>query len=243
MIKKILLMVAAILITVSSIVIPRSGFDLAAGLEPINRVVEGISGFTEKISLKTDSWIGDLGLKPDEPAVQEPEMILTVVPTEDPNVLIASEIPAEPEALLIIDPAGMPETSSAKFILPPFKKHWKTPKYTANFADAEAGCAWQGIAGQVFDAEGKPINNLIVKVTGEWKGSQVTWLGLTGLKETQAYGPGGFEIYLGSQPIDTTRKLQLQVFSPDFEPLTYNFYFDTFSDCEKNLVIINFKKR
>ncbi len=241
MIKKIIIMVLAILVTVSLVVLPKAGVDLKVVFDPVNQVFADVSEFAVETAQKIGLVKDDKVQEAETPAVSDPQSDEQNVSDEGQAGLPIVEEPAD----LAVIPANdaKANASEAKEILPPYKKHWKAPKYTANFAHADAGCQWQGIAGQVFDQDGNPISNLIVRVTGEYNGKPVTWLALTGTKDTKAYGPGAFEVYFGDKPLDSTRKLRVQVFSPFFKTLTYNFYFDTFSDCEKNLVIINFKKR
>ncbi len=52
-----------------------------------------------------------------------------------------------------------------------------SPAMLPNFANASAGCNWQGIAGQVFNADGLPVNNLVVKAGGTWNGAAVNSAG------------------------------------------------------------------
>lgn len=234
-------MVLAILITASIVVLPKAGFDLKVVLDPVNQVFADVSEFVVETAHKIGLVKDDEAQEVVDPPLADSQSEVLIAPVVELNELPVVEDPVDLAVIPVNDAKA--NASEAKEILPPYRKHWKSPKYTANFAHTDAGCQWQGIAGQVFDQDGNPISNLIVRVTGDWNGKPVTWLALTGVKDTKAYGPGAFEIFFDSKPVDTTHKLRVQVFSPFFKALTYNFYFDTFSDCEKNLVIINFKKR
>lgn len=118
-----------------------------------------------------------------------------------------------------------------------------TPVFMQNFVHTTEGCAWQGVAGQVFDASGKPVTNLIVKVSGFWEGKGISLVGITGMVSGLPYGPGSYEIVLGDTAFDTVDQLQIQIFSADQTPLTEPLSFSTSADCSKNLVIINFKAK
>ena len=64
------------------------------------------------------------------------------------------------------------------------------PKYLANFNYLEKGCAWQGVAGQVFSTEKAPVKFLIVKVFGTWNGQEVEKYAVTGMLSAKDYGKG-----------------------------------------------------
>jgi hypothetical protein len=56
------------------------------------------------------------------------------------------------------------------------------------------------------------------------------------------YGQAGYEFKLADQPIDSVQSLYVQLLDQADLPLSEKYYFDTFNDCEKNLVLINFKQ-
>ena len=74
----------------------------------------------------------------------------------------------------------------------PFTLQNNSPVYLRNFANT-AGCNWLGIAGQAFDLSGNPIQNLIVHLEGGGLNYDV----VTGAPQFTAYGPAGYELYLG----------------------------------------------
>ena len=65
-------------------------------------------------------------------------------------------------------------------------------------------------------------------------------LGMVGMVTT--YGPGSYEFVLGDQPVDSTQALWVQLFDQAMLPLSDQVYFDTFADCDKNLILINFNQ-
>ncbi len=117
-----------------------------------------------------------------------------------------------------------------------------TPAYIANFARPAKGCNWLGVAGQVFGPDGLPVLNLIVSVKGKLGNTVVDAFSMTGLAEGDPYGPGGYEIKLANQTFSTNGSLAIQVFDLDARPLSSPLVFDTFSDCSKNLIVINFTR-
>jgi hypothetical protein len=120
----------------------------------------------------------------------------------------------------------------------PYRIQPGSPVWLPNFIHPEAGCNWIGVAGQVFDKSGNPVTSLVVEIGGELNGIQVQSLSLTGV--APAYGPGGYEVYLGDQAVDSISALWLQLKDLSGEELTDRVSFDTFSDCSRNLVLINF---
>lgn len=104
---------------------------------------------------------------------------------------------------------------------------------------AERGCRWMGVAGQVFDAEGQPVEGVVVGINGELGGNPVSGVGLSGLATD--YGPGGYEVFLAETPLASNGTLWAQVFSPEWEPLSPAYTFSTSADCAENLILLNFQ--
>lgn len=98
-----------------------------------------------------------------------------------------------------------------------------------------------GVAGQVFDRSGKPILNMVVVVDGVLNNTTVDLIGLTGLNS--AYGPGGFEIQLANAVINSSNTLAITLYDLAGSAMTYPFAFSTYTDCSKNLILINFNQR
>jgi len=113
-----------------------------------------------------------------------------------------------------------------------------TPTRVTNFLVPEAGCSYLGIAGQVFDMEGQPVQGLIVEVTGELDGNPVLQLVLTG--SATRLGPGGFEIKLADRAIESQGALTIQIFDLAGLALSAAIPFDTSQDCDANQVLLNF---
>ena len=103
----------------------------------------------------------------------------------------------------------------------------------------DEGCNWFGVAGQAVDKNNAPIQYLTLHLGGSLNGQTIDMLSLTG---TATYGWGSFEFYLDNQPVDSVGTLWIQVLDQSGTALTNRVYFDTFDNCEKNLVWFNFKK-
>jgi hypothetical protein len=104
--------------------------------------------------------------------------------------------------------------------------------FTQNFANT-AGCAWQGVGGQVFDLQGAPLTGMRVHVFGGDIGDRFVDSGSNSL-----YGTGGWE-----QPVDNKInantyfvELQTSVGTIVSPRITVTFP----QDCTRNLALVNF---
>jgi hypothetical protein len=104
-------------------------------------------------------------------------------------------------------------------------------------------CNWQGVAGKVTDIQGKAVSNLAIHLTGTYNGKAVDQTTLSG-GAAKWIGDGGYEIVLqvGSAPIDSTGLLTIQIEDSSYIPLSAPIIFDTYADCGKNLILINFQQ-
>ena len=126
----------------------------------------------------------------------------------------------------------------------PVVLHDGNPQYIpATSFHPDLGCSWMGVAGQVIDVNGAPVQGLIVEVGGTLAGKNIgnpTILQATGL--AIAYGDAGYEVKLADEPLESTHTLWVQVLDQAGLPLSDKIYFDTYQDCDKNLIIIYFKQ-
>ncbi|HEX9013910.1 MAG TPA: hypothetical protein VF813_10350 [Anaerolineaceae bacterium] len=141
----------------------------------------------------------------------------------------------------------MPETAqahsiaSAKSIPIPtqyYSLQPNTPAFMPNFAHPDVGCKWLGVTGQVFDQQGNPVSKIRVWVTGTLNGVKISQLGMTGT--SPAYGPGAYEVQLGSQPVNSQGSLVLQLVDSSGKTVSDKIPLVTYQDCQKNLVLVNF---
>ncbi len=105
----------------------------------------------------------------------------------------------------------------------------------------EAGCNWMGVAGQVLDISGAPVSTgVVIQLSGVYGGQFIEQTSLTGI--APQYGQAGYEFYLGDQPLASNKTLWVQLLDQAGSPLSEKIYFETFAECERNLVFINFKQ-
>ena len=157
--------------------------------------------------------------------------------TNTPDVEVTGTTVISPTPTLTNTGTPVPTATQTPF---PLILQSGSPAYIQNFAHMDAGCNWLGIAGQVFDADGKTINNLVVNVKGNLGQAKIDEIGLTGIPEADIYGPGGYEIKIADKAVDSENTLEIQIFDIQGNSLSSAMPFKTFSDCEKNLIIVNF---
>jgi hypothetical protein len=95
-----------------------------------------------------------------------------------------------------------------------------------------------GLAGQIIDIDSQPIKEIVVEIGGTLGGMPFFGMAVTG--ESSDYGPGGFEIKLGDEPIASDDTLWVVVYDLDGNQILSPVNFSTYSDCERNLIVINF---
>jgi len=100
------------------------------------------------------------------------------------------------------------------------------------------GCDWLGVAGQVFDGRGEPVDQLVVEAGGTLDGQPIFGLSITGI--VSGYGPGGFEIQLRYQLKSSVGTVWVQLKNEFAQPLSPKIFIDTFDNCNQNLILLNF---
>jgi hypothetical protein len=120
------------------------------------------------------------------------------------------------------------------------------PYYLKNFTHADKGCAWLGVAGQIFSREGQVQKDIVIKAGGTINGKAVLENMTMPLAEPAvdlAYGPGGFEVTLATSTADTNSAVWIQLFSLSGDPLSAKINLKTYADCQKNLILLNFVEK
>ena len=115
------------------------------------------------------------------------------------------------------------------------------PSYLRNFAHLDLGCSWQGVAGQVLDEYGLPVESMIIVVEGVYHGEEIETIALSGM--APAYGPGGYEITLSNTVVESSGALTISLFDLEGNLLYEPFPIDTYADCQRNLMIVNYQKK
>ena len=101
-------------------------------------------------------------------------------------------------------------------------------------------CSWQVIAGQVWDLQGDPIPGLTLHLFGEIDGTHIDQVRVSGT--APAYGDSGFEFALEGLVADSQGSLSIQLEDTNGLPLSHPYTIETYNDCQRNLILVNFKK-
>jgi hypothetical protein len=114
------------------------------------------------------------------------------------------------------------------------------PKGIPNIYHPELDCKWMGVGGQVIDMSNAPVIGLIIRLGGGLPGVKIpeNTMSLTGL--ALSYGRSGYEFKLSDMPIPSRSLLWVQLLNQSGGPLSDKVYFDTYDNCDQNLVIIDF---
>lgn len=96
------------------------------------------------------------------------------------------------------------------------------------------------LAGQTYDLQQAPMVGITVMLGGSLQGATVYQLALTGT--SLQFGQAGYEFYIADSPVETEGTLWVQLFDQSMIPLSARVYFDTYADCNNNLILINFRQ-
>ncbi len=102
------------------------------------------------------------------------------------------------------------------------------------------GCSWLGIGGVITGRTGDPLSGITLSLTGSLDFTTYDQTTLSGA--APQYGEGGYEFYLGGALIASQGNLSLQILSDDGQPISDPVAITTYSDCQQNLILINFKQ-
>lgn len=178
-------------------------------------------------------FTGGLTLPAD--STSTPTLTLTTPPPPSPTLAPPTSTPSptatvtytqEPTAT----PTQTPEPPK------PFSVLAGAPQFSQAFLHSDLGCAWMGVAGQVFGLDGTPLSNLVVSVTGTIGAQSFAGMGYTGA--AAGYGPGGYEIKLSD--LASPGVFWIQILDLEGKNLTDPFNFEMSGRCGQNLAIVNF---
>ena len=177
------------------------------------------------------------------PVYPSPEIPIDVSVTPIPATITATLSPGESTTPVVPGQSPTP-TPTKKLDLKPtatqslLDVQIGSPIGIPNFAHPELGCQWMGVAGQVFDNDGTPIEELVIEIGGSLAEEDVFGLTISG--QAEAYGLGGYEFKLSDQPISSSGTVWARVHDFDGNSLSDETYFSTYAECDQNLIILNF---
>ena len=142
-------------------------------------------------------------------------------------------------------------------LVPPTKtpKPTNTPKVTFAFSVTvnyiastiffpERACSYFGVAGEAVDNKNGPYKFGIIKLGGTLSGKTIDpELHTTVTGAAPQFGSAGFEMEIpeGQPLVNSKGTLWIQMFHTDGSPLSEKKYFNTYDDCQRNLVQVRFK--
>ncbi|MBK9925646.1 MAG: hypothetical protein IPP66_10175 [Anaerolineales bacterium] len=106
----------------------------------------------------------------------------------------------------------------------------------------ELACSYFGVGGEAVDVKNGPYKFGIIKVGGTLNGQTIDptkYTTVTGV--ATKFGQAGFEIVFAMPPTNSNKTLWIQMFDVSDIPQSDRIYFNTYSDCEKNLIQVRFK--
>jgi hypothetical protein len=181
-------------------------------------------------------------------ATPTPQLVLpatwTPQPTVQPSATFTPKPSATPEATVTAFPmfTSSPTAESTEIEgSKPFVVDQGSPvAISSETFHPESGCNWMSVAGQVLDMSGAPLNGVVIKLSGVLAGEFRDQTSLSGV--APQYGQAGYEFFLTDEPVASRDALWLQLFDVAGLPMSDKVYFDTFDDCDRNLIFINFRQ-
>jgi len=165
----------------------------------------------------------------------------TLPPTATETARPTATIPPTPTPFTLLTLAPTPTAAEPPNGYP-FDVQTGSPVAIANIYHPELGCDWMGVGGQAVDMSGAPVTGLIIRLGGSIPGINLPamLMNLTGVALN--YGRGGYEFTLADHPIASKQSAWVQLLDQSNLPLSPKVYFNTYEDCSKNLIIVNFKQ-
>ncbi|MBN2256455.1 MAG: hypothetical protein JW704_01260 [Anaerolineaceae bacterium] len=106
--------------------------------------------------------------------------------------------------------------------------------------NSNVGCTWMGVGGVVTDLAGNPALGITLLLDGTLGFDIYHQTTLSGA--APQYGPGGYEFYLGGALNASEATLSIQILADDGKPVSEQFFFNTYSDCQRSLILIDFQQ-
>lgn len=165
------------------------------------------------------------------------------LPTDTPVPTATSTMPPTPTPVTLTPTLTLtlpPPTAPAGGY--PYEVRQGSPKAIPNIYYPEQGCNGMWVGGQVVDMKDNPVTGLIVRLGGRVQGLQIEENNFTLTGVALNYGRAGYEFKLGNAPLPSRNALWVQLVAQNGVPLSDQVYFDTYLDCDRNLIIIDFKQ-
>lgn len=159
-------------------------------------------------------------------------VLSTSTPTGSPPVIV-SDSPTQ-------DANFTPSATSAPELFP-FILDGQPEPITSDLIRPQLGCDYLVIAGQVWDLQGDPVlGSAQVHLFGSLGGYEIDETSDPG--SAAVYGQSGYEFILKGLVLDSNTALTIQLEDDNGNQFSSSYFVQTYQDCQRNLILINFKK-
>ncbi len=176
---------------------------------------------------------------PTQPALP-PTWTPVVTATEVPTFTPVPTKTATLSATEIVAKGPTPTATEAPVSLYVFDLDGTPAGFDASVLYPERDCQWLGVGGQVLDMKNHPVIGITVQIGGTLGTDVIDQTSLTGL--ALKYGDAGYEFDIARQPVATTQTMWVRLIDQARLPLSPKVIFDTYPECQRNLIIINFRQ-
>ncbi|MBX3003337.1 MAG: hypothetical protein KF821_05860 [Anaerolineales bacterium] len=168
-----------------------------------------------------------------------PPLTATVAPSSTAELPTAT---LQPTLAPTLAPSATPQPSATLPALI-YQLQEGSPAYLeAALFRPEQACNFLGVFGLVFGLDDSSRPGIRVQVSGTLNGQPVDKLGLTGA--AMQYGAGAYyEIQLADKALASDNSLQIVLLNEAGLPLSAPVSFSTRSECNQNLIMINFREQ
>jgi hypothetical protein len=174
--------------------------------------------------------------EPGTPGKRTPRPTRTATPTRTPITPTATFTAT---ATPTITPTSGPSPTPTIYSVYPFIQRGEINAIAAStFPDHDTCKLW--VAGQAYDLQGAPYIGATVMLGGYLNGKNLYQLSLTGT--ALQYGQAGYEFTVADVPANSTGSVWILLLDQSSIPLSAKIYFDTYDDCARNLILINFRQ-
>jgi hypothetical protein len=163
----------------------------------------------------------------------------TVTPAEIQGIMTNTPLPPQLGVTVIPQQTSTLEPTVAGGY--PFQLQGDPTGMKSTIFKPNSNCSWLGVAGNVYDLQGRPVQGIIVQMGGSYNYQKIQEaFTLTGL--ARSYGESGYEFTIANVITQSSRTIWIQLVDQAAIPLSAKIYFDTYADCNRNLILINFKQ-
>ena len=153
-------------------------------------------------------------------------------PSETPQAEPAATLPAFPTATSVVinTPEPTLTTSPLKFV---------AQDGTPSYLPYSGGCSGLYIAGNITDIDDNPVMLMTVRASGTLGSEDILIEALSG--SNTDYTVSGWEIKLSDTLIASTGTITVALYEQGgWDPISEEVAIDTFNDCSRNLIVVNF---